>query len=135
MEDKKNITNNQHFMDVLENLKNETIPLATVLDNCSDNIRTLESSLIKSKTNFCHINNIYEENGVCWFFSWEPCPLGKRYRLFLISEEKETGTMTFRKPLIECKLEVRLKVSQYLIPFMNTFKDALKQYRLSLNKD
>jgi len=98
------------------------------------------------------IQNYYTE--IWWFLSWEPDETSKSYRLFLISEEKEfcwqhigqptrncgkeiefKSTIIFQKPLIESKLEVRLRFSQYIIPFMNSFKEALKKYRVSLNND
>ena len=83
-----------------------------------------------------------------WFVSWQPDEISKSYRLFLISEKREfcwsetcekliifDSPITFKKPLIECKLEVRLKFSQYIIPFMNSFKEKLKEYRLSLSDE
>jgi len=92
-----------------------------------------------------NITHYYTE--VWWFLSWESDDISKSYRLFLISEEKEEawveycdgeadgywikidGRILFRKPLLETKVEMRLKVAQYIVPFMNSLTSTLEQYR------
>lgn len=138
--------NNKSFKDFLEDFETETTTLKEFIDGPNDNIRKLEASLTKTKTYFPFSKNIHteplpsEKSGeVRFFLSWEPCSLQKAFRLFFIEKEYLSETkeelIVFRKPFLECKLEIRHYWYQHLIPFMNSFKKKLEEYRLSLNKD
>ncbi len=86
---------------------------------------------------------------IFWFLSWDPDNISKTYRLFLRCQKEELGYNTstkkevrlkasvlFKKPLLDTKLEVRLKYSKYLIPFMNFFTKALVDYKTAIqNQD
>lgn len=98
-----------------------------------------------SENKILNIESYYTQ--VWWFISWE-LHENSNYRLFLISEEREIcwsiiyegdftfgSSITFKKPLIECKREVRLKFCQYIEPFMNSFEKKLKEDRLSLSNE
>jgi hypothetical protein len=121
----------------MKDLSQEAIALENTLDTISKNIKTLEKSLTDSKTNFFFKKKVCREEvdgkEIEWFISWEVCSISKKYRLFLISEEKDTNIITFKKRFIECKLDLREEFAHDLISFMNSFRDTLKEYRLSLN--
>lgn len=117
-----------------------------VINTPSENIRKLEESLTKTKTHFVFSKNIgtdpsssEQPNEVRFFLSWEPCSLQKKYRLFFIekeySPESKQEVVVFRKPFIECKLVIRQYWAPKLVPWMNEFKEKLKEYRLSLEHD
>lgn len=145
--------------------------LFKILDDASDKIRELESSLSHLKAHFPFRYVIKEENEsfrkdleekhktVCsyghyyftkvyWYLAWEVDEASKNFRLLLISEEKEiieyvndennydsiifeTRSAT-KKPLIETDLSTRLRNSEHLIPFIDSFKEFLKGYRISI---
>lgn len=85
---------------------------------------------------------------VYWYISWEADENSKNFRLFLISEEKEIieypvatdeyESIEFqvrnliKKPLIETDLQTRLKYSEHLVPFIDSFKEFLRNCRTSI---
>lgn len=132
--------NNESFMDIMKEFENEASNLSEFLNTSNESIRILEKTLINLKTNFPYKKYVLTENifsanleptGIFWSLSWEPCV--NKYRLFIISEEN--NKVTFKKPLIECKIEMRLKFVQYIIPFVNSFKKKLAEYRISLSQE
>ncbi len=87
-----------------------------------------------------------------WSLSWEKDMESKQFRLFLIEEETEEVCYKFnsspektqhtdlpwrlvsRVPFIETKIQIRIKYSEYLAPFLGAFKEYLKKCRLSLEE-
>lgn len=164
------------FKQILKKLEKEAIPVSNILDNVSNNIKELETSLISWKTNipfemilskedlkmdisrekkyeeiYKEKTSIFQSFKVFWIkkiiiLSWEPCNISKKYNLFFIiknefwgwnEEENEYNVQTnvdddeilFKKYFIETKLDIRLRYSKYLIPFMNGFIKELKKYK------
>lgn len=86
-----------------------------------------------------------------WYFSWEEDENSKTFRLLLTMKETEfvlfdydehieqvrefCSEIKFRKPLIETNIQTRLQYSQYLIPFINAFKEYLKTYQIAIKQD
>lgn len=92
----------------------------------------------------------YYGTEVFWFLSWEPYEKNKNYRLLLISEEKEhvfSGIdeffkifefqckCTFKKPLQETNIKIKLKYSEYLMAFVDAFRKYLIDARTSVELD
>ncbi|MFA5074797.1 MAG: hypothetical protein WC436_01725 [Candidatus Babeliales bacterium] len=83
---------------------------------------------------------------ICWYICWENTNENtKAYRLMLISEERTLvfhdieakpiickSNLIFSKPLIDTSLQIRLRYIKHLIPFINAFKNYLKNYRISI---
>jgi hypothetical protein len=89
-----------------------------------------------------------------WYLAWEAAEENtKNFRLFLIGEEKEIiyysipgddpescgeqefqTKNVFKKPLMETSLSIRIQYSEYLIPFIDSFKDYLKSCRLIIEQ-
>ena len=135
---------NTHFNNILKDIVYESNAANKVLNTPSEKIRKLEESLTKTKTHFVFSKNIgtdpsssEQPNEVRFFLSWEPCSLQKKYRLFFIekeySPESKEEVIVFRKPFIECKLEIRQYWINQLVPWMNEFTEKLRDYRLSLD--
>lgn len=91
---------------------------------------------------------------IYWYLGWEAEENTKNFRLFLIGEEKEIIYYSipendpeaceeqefqkkniFKKPLMETDLQTRLQYSEHLLPFINSFKDYLKGYRLAVEQE
>lgn len=80
--------------------------------------------------------------------SWESDETTKKYRLFLIIKEEEiihyyTDTDSYlsttfqfkciyKKALIENDLATKIKCSEHIIPFMNSFREYLKKCRIAI---
>lgn len=156
------------FDSSLEELFCEADDLFKVLDNVSDTIRKLESSLSDLKANFSYallvktekesrekkieprhiencpyVANFYSTQDIS-YLTWEIDEKSNKYRFFLVKQEREwiyweapeggrrilhQTQEFFKKPLIETSLETRLEYSEYLIPFINSFKNFLKEKR------
>jgi hypothetical protein len=82
---------------------------------------------------------------VYWYLAWEHEEVSKNYRLCLVSEEKDIiafyvddsscieevpSKILFRKPLIETDLSTRLRYSQHLLSFLDSFKVHIKSSRI-----
>lgn len=85
-----------------------------------------------------------------WYLAWHEDNTSKRFRLFLISQQKEftvadvegnlqesklplNDKVVFKKPLIETDLGSRLKYFIHLNHFVFAFTDYLKNYRKSID--
>lgn len=110
--------------------------------------RSLQKRLMDNKSDLESDN--YYFTTVSWHLAWEEDENSKNYRLFLISEALETVATgfeehysfedvqinkLFKKPFIETNLKTRLKYSEYLITFIDSFKTYLKDYRISIEKN
>jgi hypothetical protein len=85
-----------------------------------------------------------------WYLSWEADDNSKNFRLFLTIEELEfiffdygehieqikefCSNIKFKRPLIETNIQTRLQYSEYLLPFIDAFKDYLKSCRLAVEQ-
>ena len=85
------------------------------------------------------------------YLSWESDDIGKKYRLFLIFIETEViyfnppghdpddvrrsdfrSKSIFKKPVIETDIATRLECYKHLRSFIDSFKEHLKNYRISI---
>jgi hypothetical protein len=86
---------------------------------------------------------------VYWYLAWELEDNSKSYRLCLISEERDIvayndddriyldevhSKILSKKPLIETDLSTRLRHSQHLLPFINSFKEHLRSARILIEE-
>lgn len=80
-----------------------------------------------------------------WYLSWEKDDNSKNFRLLLIIKEIEfvvrgdrriklDSQIKFQKPLVETNLQTRLQYSEYLLPFIDSFKEYLKNSRLTIEQ-
>ena len=86
----------------------------------------------------------------CSYFAWEQDEHSKKFRLFLIVEELESiyyliaedvyesfvyqNRVLSKRPLIETDLATRLRYSEYLIPFIDAFKEYMKTSRIAIEE-
>lgn len=87
----------------------------------------------------------------CYYLAWEEDEESKQFRLLFVIEEEEiigcTGmreccqyteslkiTSLLKKPFVVTNLQTRLKYAEHLDSFINSFKDYLKTYRISIEK-
>lgn len=87
-----------------------------------------------------------------WYLFWKENTISKNYRLFLISEEFEyiyfqSGddlehyassqfkvNSSFQEPFISTKLHIRLRYSEFLISFIDAFKNYLRECRQAIEQ-
>jgi hypothetical protein len=84
----------------------------------------------------------------CWYLAWTEDENNKQYRLFFIKEEEEVVGCTgmgecckytdafqtqclLKKPFIETDINTRLQYSSSLVPFIESFKNYLRDYRIA----
>ena len=86
-----------------------------------------------------------------WYLSWEEDENSKTFRLLLTMKETEfvlfdygehieqvrefSSQIKFRKPLIETNIQLRLQYSEYLISFIDSFKNYLKTYQTAIEQN
>jgi hypothetical protein len=123
-------------------LAEETKALFTVLDSKSKLIRDFELCMSGLKAHFPFRYPLpIDFNGgeEAWFLGWEQDDSSQKYRLFLISQQEDSFSGTVetltKKPLIETTLDVRLRVSEHVVPFISAFKDYLKKFRVAIEPD
>lgn len=94
-----------------------------------------------------------ENYGYCtkteWFLLWDVCEQSKSYRIIVKGLETDLGFVhypekeyedfielakrtIYKKPLIECRLAIRLKFAKFIIPFIQAFTDYLRSYSASI---
>lgn len=119
-----------NFNAAFNELQKASAPLKQRLDVHSDNIIAIEKTLKDNRTNIPFKMLALKEDNKEYFLSYEICPFSKSYRL--IHTIKENDEVVFSKPLIECKLEVRLKMAQFMVPFIRAFTNCLIEYTQSI---
>jgi hypothetical protein len=171
----KNSKEKTIFNDALLDLESQAMALFKLLDENSNIIREVERRLQELNVNFPFLFLIQEEQEsllkhpeerhklstylefkpvysyttkILWYLSWDKDEVSQKYRLLLISKEKEIiwhkvsfgcldpsdfqTTTIFKKPLIETDRETRLRYSSELKPFIYAFSNFLKQYHGSI---
>lgn len=88
---------------------------------------------------------------ICWYLSWDYDDDSKKYCICLLFEEKELiafeydecavqfkevqSKCTFKKPLVETNLQIRLQFAEHITPFINSLTDHLASIRLKIEKN
>lgn len=82
-----------------------------------------------------------------WYLSWDEDTKSNTYRLFLIAQkieyiyvfvenylpkQKFAESCIFKEPFIATKLNLRLRFSEFLIPFIEAFTKYLNKFRLNI---
>lgn len=122
------------FEYALNSLVEEASKLSNVLDASSDRIKKIEKTLTDVKCIIPFTYKLLQEKNITHCFSWQLEEKCNKYRLMLTSINQENKDVVLCKPLIETKLEIRLKFAKFLFPFMNALSENLKKYKESLQK-
>ena len=118
------------FEDAFKDLEKAATSLTDILDCSSGKIKILEDRLRNSNLNIAFKMCAFNANEIKYYLSWDVDSISKSFRLMYLEINDEI--VSINKPLQECKLEVRLRMAKYLMPFMISFTKFLIEYKESL---
>lgn len=103
-------------------------------NSSSASIKRLENSLAKmnNDVSFCFfiVQEIIDNKIFKWYIEWESNKKSKSYGLNLLCEEINENNKIIniiREVFLTCEINLRYKFSEYLIPFINAYKDHLRE--------
>lgn len=120
------------FEDALNDLEKASTSLTDILDCSSEKMKILEIRLRNANLNIAFRICAFQENGIKYYLCWDIDSVSKSFRIMYLEINNET--ISINKPLQECKLEVRLKMARYLMPFMIGFTKFLIEYKEGLHR-
>ena len=114
--------------DSMNELRQEAAIFTDSLDCCSETIKSVEKAIELMDINISFEYKFIFE-GIDWFLCWDKDVHGN-FRLCCSPANHALKLV----PLIECKLDIRVKLSVHLVDFINAFKEDIKQKRIKLEE-
>jgi len=154
--------NKKSLKQSIDSLSEEATRVFVMLDKVSDEIRATERMLTKLKLNLEFEFHVQTDNdksftktagdpekkytvtpltsylaNIHWYLVWGLDNKTDSFRLLLESKIDEIGApespwVKFKKPFIETSIGKRMQFSAHLGPFIDAFKDYIREYRHSL---
>jgi hypothetical protein len=114
--------------DSMSELRKEASIFTDSLDCCSETIKSVEKAIELMDINIPFEYKFKVEDSD-WALSWDR---DERANFRLLC--KPTSFNSKLVPLIECKIDIRVKLSVHLVDFINAFKEDIKQMRIKLEE-